>query len=244
MSQNECIFNRNKLTALIVVLGALSASTSAQACGYEPFIGEVCTFAFNFCPEGYAEANGQTLDVNSNQALFSLLGYTYGGNGNTTFALPNLKGRAVIGKGLPPNQTTNYQFGTSYGKFATQLDAAYLPAHTHNAALTQTITASLPVSTQIGTSTGTLSALTSGQTGYLAGVSGKSGASSVNFTGPYTSTAPVAGSMATLPVTVSASGGSISVSYTPAPTKSVETVTPSVAMTICIATQGLYPTRP
>lgn len=245
MLPKKCIFNRNKLTALIVVFGALSASTPVQACGYEPYIGEVCTFTFDYCPEGYLEANGQELVIAQNQALFSLLGTRFGGNGSTTFMLPDLQGRTPIGKGVPAGQTANvYQLGQSYGAVSTQLTTTQLPAHTHTAALTQTITASLPVSTLVGSSTGTLSALANGQTGYLAGISGKAGVATATLTGPYTTTAPVAGSMATLPVTVNASGGAVSVYSTPIPTAKVPTLTPSVAMTICIATQGLYPVRP
>jgi microcystin-dependent protein len=59
--------------------------------GVNPFLGEIETFAFNFCPTGWATANGQLLPINQNQALFALLGTTYGGDGQTTFALPTTK---------------------------------------------------------------------------------------------------------------------------------------------------------
>ena len=247
MSQNKCMFKRHRLAALLLASSTLTLSTPTLACGSEPFIGEVCMFAFNFCPQGYLEANGQILPISSYTALFSLLGTQFGGNGTFNFALPDLRGRAMIGRGLPPGENTDYQLGTSYGSFATQLTTAQLPAHNHGATLnegSQTITASLPVSTQVGTSTGTLSALANGQTGYLAGVRGKTGPSSVNFTGPYTTTPPEAGSTATLPVTASISGGSVAVASTPAPTAKVPTLTPSVTMTACIAAEGIYPARP
>ena len=244
MLPKKCIFNRNELTALIVVFGALSASAPVQACGYEPYIGEVCTFTFDYCPEGYLEANGQELVIAQYQALYSLLNTRFGGNGSTAFMLPDLRGRTPIGKGVPAGQTANvYQWGQSYGVASTQLTAAQLPAHTHTATLTtgsQTITASLPVSTVAGT----LSALNNGDTGYLATLAGSYSGRSVTLTGPYTATAPVAGSMATLPVTASISGGSVAVASTPAPTAKVPTVTPSVTMTACIAAEGIYPTRP
>ena len=247
MLQNKCLFKHHRLATLLLASCALTLSTPSLACGSDPLMGEVCMFAFDFCPYGYLEANGQTLQINQYQALYSLLGNRFGGSAGSTFALPNLRGRTMIGRGTPTNETTNYQLGTSYGSFATQLTLAQLPAHNPTAALTadsQTITASLPVSTLVGSSTGTLSALASGQTGYLAGVSGKSGASAVNFIGPYTTTAPVAGSTATLPVTASVSGGLVSVAATPNPTAKVPTLTPSVAMTPCIAVDGIYPTRP
>jgi microcystin-dependent protein len=62
----------------------------------EPFLSEIRIFSFNFAPKGWALCNGQLLPINQNQALFSLLGTTYGGNGQTTFALPNLQGRTPI----------------------------------------------------------------------------------------------------------------------------------------------------
>ena len=247
MLQNKRLFKHHRLAALLLASSALTLSTPVLACGIEPLIGEVCMFAYDFCPEGYIEASGQTLPINQYQALYSLIGTRFGGNGTTYFVLPDLRGRTMIGRGTPNGETTNYQVGTSYGKFSTQLDATQLPAHGHTATLTagsQTITASLPVSTLVGSTSGAVSALAAGQTGYLAGISGKVGVPSVNFTGPYTTTAPVAGSTASLPVTASVSGGSVSVAPTPVSTVKVPTVTPSVAMTACIAAQGIYPQRP
>ncbi len=62
----------------------------------QPFLGEISPVAFAFAPKGWALCNGQILPINQNQALFSLLGTTYGGNGQTTFALPNLQGRVIV----------------------------------------------------------------------------------------------------------------------------------------------------
>src|SRR5438132_1753033 len=64
-----------------------------------PFLSEIRIFSFNFAPKGWAQCNGQLLPINQNQALFSLLGTMYGGNGQTTFALPDLRDRAAIGTG-------------------------------------------------------------------------------------------------------------------------------------------------
>lgn len=68
----------------------------------EPFLGEVKMISFNFPPKGWAFCNGQSLPINQNQALFSILGTTYGGDGRTTFALPDLRGRSPLhtGQGL------------------------------------------------------------------------------------------------------------------------------------------------
>jgi microcystin-dependent protein len=78
---------RKALLAALVGLAAFAAPAAAQ----EPFLGEVQIVGFTFCPRGFAQMNGQLLPINQNQALFQLLGTTYGGNGQTTFALPTAK---------------------------------------------------------------------------------------------------------------------------------------------------------
>jgi microcystin-dependent protein len=93
----------------------------------EPFLGEVKIVSFNFPPKGWAFCNGQLLPINQNQALFSLFGTTYGGNGQTTFALPDLRGQTPIhmGNGFTQGQTGGQESHT--------LTIAELPAHTHTA---------------------------------------------------------------------------------------------------------------
>jgi microcystin-dependent protein len=99
------------LRALVVVVLAGTFRTTgvspAQAsCGYQPFVGQVCTFAFNFCPRGFALAAGQLLPLSQNVALFALLGTFYGGDGRTTFALPDLRGRTAVGVSVSSNPGT------------------------------------------------------------------------------------------------------------------------------------------
>jgi microcystin-dependent protein len=92
----------------------------------EPFLGEVKMMSFDFAPKGWAPCNGQTLPINQNQALFSLLGTSYGGNGQTTFGLPNLQGRVPIHVGQ--SYTTQ---GAMIGEAAHTLSTAEMPAHLH-----------------------------------------------------------------------------------------------------------------
>jgi microcystin-dependent protein len=96
----------------------------------EGYIGEIRLFAPNFAPRNWALCNGQILAINANQALFSILGTTYGGNGVTTFALPDLRGRSPIGEGSGPG-LSNYVLGQQTGSPATQLFANQLPPHDH-----------------------------------------------------------------------------------------------------------------
>jgi microcystin-dependent protein len=96
----------------------------------DPFVAEIRIFGFNFAPVGWALCDGQIMPIAQNTALFSLLGTTYGGNGKTTYALPNLMGRAPMfwdqGPGLSPRD-----LGESGGSDAVTLTAAEIPAHAH-----------------------------------------------------------------------------------------------------------------
>jgi microcystin-dependent protein len=95
-----------------------------------PFIGSITLFAGNFAPRGWAFCNGQLLPINQNTALFSLLGTTYGGNGMTTFALPDLRGRVPTHAGQGPGLSP-YTLGESAGSESVTLTAAQMPAHNH-----------------------------------------------------------------------------------------------------------------
>ena len=96
----------------------------------EPFIGQVIMFAGNFAPRGWAFCDGQLLQISSNSALFSILGTTYGGDGRTTFGLPDLRGRAPIHEGTGPGLQP-MQLGSKGGAQTTTLNVANLPAHSH-----------------------------------------------------------------------------------------------------------------
>jgi microcystin-dependent protein len=91
----------------------------------EPFLSEVRIFSFSFAPQGWAQCNGQLLPINQNQALFSLLGTTFGGNGQTNFGLPDLRGRVPIHDGA------GHILGERAGEQAHTLSIPELPAHRH-----------------------------------------------------------------------------------------------------------------
>ena len=91
-----------------------------------PFVAQLLLASFNFAPKGYALANGQLLPINQNQALFSLVGTTYGGNGTQTFALPNLQGRTSVGVGNGIN------YGQVAGVESVTLLPIQVPPHVHS----------------------------------------------------------------------------------------------------------------
>jgi microcystin-dependent protein len=110
----------------------------------EPFLSEIRIFSFGFPPKGWALCNGQLLPINQNQALFSLLGTTYGGDGRVNFGLPNLQGRVPIHVG------SGHTLGERGGEQSHTLSIAELPTHDHNVqASSVAATATVPSNTLV-----------------------------------------------------------------------------------------------
>lgn len=164
----------------------------------DPFISEIQIFAFDFAPRGWARCNGQLLPINQNQALFSLLGTTYGGNGQTNFALPNLQGRVPmhIGGGLVQGQTG--------GEANHTLTIAEMPVHTH----------------QVSGTSATVSQPSPGGNLWANGAQGKS------YTNAAANGTMNAGSIGN-------TGGG----------QPHENMSPYLTLNICIALQGIFPSR-
>ena len=96
----------------------------------EPYLGQIQAFGFNFAPQGWAQCNGQLLSIDENQALFSLLGTTFGGDGQVTFALPDLRGRSIVHPGSGPGLSP-IQIGQSGGQETVTITINQLPSHNH-----------------------------------------------------------------------------------------------------------------
>jgi len=109
----------------------------------DQFVGEIRLFPFNFVPKGWAKCEGQLIPISQNAALFSLLGITYGGDGKTNFALPDLRDRIAIGSGQGPG-LSNIALGQSDGNSSLTLTPSNLPAHSHSV--------DIKVSSSVGTS--------------------------------------------------------------------------------------------
>ena len=114
----------------------------------EAYLGAIIPVAFTFAPDGWAICNGQLLQINEYEALFNLLGTTYGGDGQQTFGLPDLRSRIPVGQGKGPNMQNAYTFASQGGVETAMLSVGTMPPHTHPASLqcnAQTGSAGTPV---------------------------------------------------------------------------------------------------
>jgi microcystin-dependent protein len=119
---------KSLLSASLLLISLILPSGLTQA--QEAYLGELRWFGFTFCPRGWLDANGQLLDIWQNDALFSLYGTTYGGDGRTNFGLPDLRGRVSLHTGQGPG-LPNFPLGSKGGKAATTLTTAQMPEHRH-----------------------------------------------------------------------------------------------------------------
>jgi len=121
------------MLCMAVMVSATVNIKQAKACGgSESYLASMCVFAGNFAPRNYAFAHGQLLAISQNTALFSLLGTIYGGDGRTSFGLPDARGRALIGAGQGPG-LSSYPIGHRGGVETVTLSVNQMPSHTHTA---------------------------------------------------------------------------------------------------------------
>ncbi|MGB3627715.1 MAG: tail fiber protein, partial [Henriciella sp.] len=124
-----------KIQIMGAALAAMCTGTvfaPAASAGPDPYIGEVAIYPYNFCPRSWMPAHGQLLPISQYSALFSLYGTTYGGDGRTTFALPDLRGRVIVGTGQGPG-LSDRRWGETFGSETATLSVENLPAHSHEA---------------------------------------------------------------------------------------------------------------
>lgn len=194
----------------------------------EPFIGEIKLVPYNFAPRGWVFCHGQLLTISQNEALFALLGTTYGGDGRTTFGVPDLRGRVPLGEGQGPG-LSDYPLGRRGGVEMVTLSEQQMPAHSHAATLTSAATA-FPCSKEPGTSN------VPGPNSVLAKGDVKKGRDDIGDANIYSENAPdttlmyspVAGSIA-----VDNAGGS----------RPHQNMQPYTVLNYVIATIGIFPSR-
>ena len=205
------LFSKLSMCGLLICIFSFSSINEAKA--QEPFLGEIRAFGFNFAPRGWAKWEGQLLPISQNSALFSLLGTMYGGDGRTTFALPDLRGRVAMGCGNGPG-LTNRNIGQKLGQETHTLNVNEIPSHNH--ALTGEV--KLPISADDADSddpSGTFRAVTGDD---LYGSSASPG----EFGGAMSNTLQVGNT-----------GGG----------QAHNNIQPCLVINYCIALQGLYPSR-
>ena len=150
----------------------------------DPFIAEIIMFGGNFAPRGWAFCDGQLLPISSNSALFSILGTTYGGDGRTTFALPDLRGRVSMHPGNGPGLSSR-RLGEKGGTEHNTLTTAQLPAHNHALAAKEEANAADPSGSFIAGTGSNAFGTTAGVTMNAAAIGNTGGGQSVNNIQPY-----------------------------------------------------------
>lgn len=225
----------------------------------EVFLGTIMPIGFNFAPRGWAFCNGQLLSISQNSALFALLGTTYGGDGQTTFGLPDLRGRVIVGSqagqqgpGLQPIQPgemagTNNVTVLSTGQTSFTLSVTNLPSHTHTAALDASgITATTTLQASTGTAGG---ALVPAAGSYLTGTAAGPTSAAVYLPAATPPTSPV--NLGGVSTTLGGTGG-VTIGNTgsgqavvaPVSTQAlVPIMQPYVGINYVIALQGIFPSR-
>lgn len=227
---------RNKVIplALAAALPMMMASGNASA-GPDPFMGEINYVGFNFAPRNWSKCDGGILSISSNTALFSLLGTSFGGNGTTTFGLPDMRGRVPVHQGQGPGLST-YVIGHQGGYEGVQLSLSTLPTHTHVATVENTtVTGSAATSSLMG----------SGTTVSAGGPSGNSLGTASGLNKYYATDAPTV-AMHAGSVTTTISSLDLEVDISNANTgsgQSHENRMPYTVLNCVIALQGTYPSR-
>ena len=199
----------------------------------EPFIGQIIMFAGNFAPRDWAFCQGQTLAISEYTALFSIIGTTYGGNGRTTFDLPDLRGRAPIGQGQG-NGLTSRIMGEQIGIEDITLSTAQMPIHSHAAETTisgSSVTAKLKASSAEGTTNVPLN-------NYLAKPS-NIGLQSINM---YDSSADIEMASDAIEIDLSAVTANTTTDDTGG-NSAHNNIQPSLVMNYIICMNGVYPPR-
>jgi len=150
----------------------------------DPFIAQITLFAGNFAPRGWAFCAGQILPIAQNTALFSLLGTTYGGNGQTTFALPDLRGRVPVGTGQGPG-LSNVDLGETGGSESVTLTQSQMPAHSHLAGVTQAAQAASRPANKVPSAGGAYADASDGSTFNPAHIQNSGGGQPIPIRPPY-----------------------------------------------------------
>lgn len=214
------------------------APGDAASCAPDPYIGSICATAVNYCPRQYSPAEGQILNIAQNTALFSLIGCIYGGDCRTTFALPDYRGRSLVGTGIAPG-LSDVRLGLRRGEETVTLTVENLAPHSHNGVATFTgATIDTKVTLSASSDATSVSPATTGS--YLMAAP-RAGFDAVDmYTGTGTGLVELGGLSATS--TFTGGGATVNVSDTGSGTP-FEILPPQIGVQYCIAISGLFPPR-
>lgn len=238
--------------AIAALAGAVFAGSAAPAlaCPAFPMLGNVCWIGANYCPQGFIPADGRSLQIKDNEALFSLYGTRYGGDGVNDFGIPNLIGRVPVGvgQGPSPQVVTAVALGQKRGMEVVRLTEAQLPPHTHTATLSDTKGGSVTVTPQLN--------VVGDNTSATATVPG-SGAPAATYIAGSPAAARQLPKMWAASATSPFNAGGFKIALNPANTTAgtivnqpaggggeISILPPQLGLTACVATQGDYPARP
>ena len=258
-------------SAAVLAIAIAAAPAPAAACGQSAYLGQVCLMATPFCPKNTTEASGQTMAINGNEALYSLIGCTFGGDCRVSMGLPDLRGRVPVGYGKGPGLT-----GTAVGEKWGMEVLTVAPTHTHDAtftpsggggtAATATGTVSLPVTGMAnnlavsasgslkiantaggGQTTPANGAILTKASGAHGAIYATSGSADTTIGPAQTFTGTASGSIAgtaggdLILPVTGGSGGEVTIAS--AGTHYPSIINPQLGLRYCIVTTGLYPPR-
>lgn len=140
MLSRKSLLRLGAIALIFVIAGTFSLMNQPPAyAGENPYLGEIMMFGGNFAIRGWAECDGQLVNISTNSALFSVLGTTYGGDGRTTFALPDMRGRVPVGEGNGSGLTSR-SLGAKFGAETHVLTTGQMPNHSHTPVVTSSAT--------------------------------------------------------------------------------------------------------
>ncbi|WP_084977797.1 phage tail protein [Plesiomonas shigelloides] len=234
-------------SVLAGALGCAMLPTSVMACAAEPYVGSVCYMVTSYCPDGYLRANGQIVLISQYQALYALVGNTWGGSpGQGSFGLPDLRSRVVVGTGQGAG-LSNVALAQTFGAENVTLSTLNVAPHTHtttispNSSLTGTASVAIPVVTGTATTnipSNTVSLAGTSPSFDLSPIGGADSPANIYSNAPANTTLK--------PFNVPFSVGSLSGVTINANTGGTpfNVRNPGVGLTACIAVQGIFPVNP
>ncbi|MEG3618106.1 tail fiber protein [Magnetovibrio sp. PR-2] len=222
----------------LALIGDVQTNQAHATCATDPYIGSVCATAANYCPRGYIPLHGQLMTISSDTTLFSLLGTTFGGDGRTTFGVPDMRGRSMVGSGEGPGLSMAL-LGQRRGYERVTPSELTMATHSHSATFVPSSSGGSDVEVTLNAATNTNPDVKTPTTGSFIAQAGTGFSAAESFVSSPTGTVELGG------VEVSgggSSGGAVVVDENGGGQSTIN-VPPQLVLTFCMAAQGTYPPR-